>query len=208
MKVGLYIPYWGDSPSRHSAYLEVMENIHGLWPWEQVNAVGENLRHRGKARNEAMSHAAAFDIDIAVLLDADSYPEADGLASAVFGAFRYGGVHFPHDRVRAYQENGLFFEYGPSAGGCWVARPEAWFAAGGMEERGGWSVDDRTFLAQLRTFDLGPTYHSGVLTCLWHTLDPGTGVLSVPADDQALIDRYHEAQGSPEAMRKILEERP
>lgn len=208
MRVSLYIPYWGDEPTRQEALFKVMAMMMPQYAWYTAAPVGATVRHRGKARNLAIRQALDHDVDVAVILDADSFTESAPLSLAISTAFFEGGINFPHNRVRAYNQDGSYFEYGPSAGGCWVARPDQWVEAGRMEERGGWSVDDRTFLCQMATLGLGPVYHDGVLTCLWHNRDPGIGPPGVPPEDKALIQPYLDAMGKPQEMRRLIENRP
>lgn len=204
MRVALAIPYSSVEPSRVQAYLKMTEVMRDIYPWDSVNTFGVGFDgefRRGASRNRAMHKLWGRGFDVVVLCDADSYPERDALTEAIEDAYEDERIHFPHDRVQPIGKRGEFLRtYGPSAGGCWVSCPEAWFDVGGMEERGGWSVDDRTFLEQIEALRRGPVYHKGKLTCLWHAVTER----KVPPEDKALIQEYLNLHRSAQAMRVYL----
>lgn len=205
MRVDLAIIYWGHDPFREAAFDKVFDAMSGydFCDYIRVTDPGPPF-NRGRARNLAMSAFQDFETDVGVILDADSIPERDPLIRAILGAANEGGIHFPHTAVSQLNKLGTeAFRYGPSAGGCWVARPENWFGIGGMEERGGYSVDDRTFLEQMKAWNAGPHYHEGILTCLWH---PPEGRI-VPPEDRVLIQRYLDAKDVWD-IQKLIDERP
>lgn len=204
MKVALAIPYSSVEPSRVEAYLKMTSVMKDIYPWDTVNTFGVGFDgefRRGASRNRAMHKLWGRGFDVVVLCDADSYPEPEPLTEAIEDAYLDERIHFPHNIVQPLGKHGEFLRaYGPSAGGCWVSRPDAWFDAGGMEERGGWSVDDRTFLEQISAMGLGPVYHEGKLTCLWHAVT----ARKVPPEDKALIQEYLDVKRSRAHMRAYL----
>lgn len=201
MRVGLGIPYWGADPTREAACVEVQERLGFFYlPWTKFVLGDGKTKHRGAARNFLVRELSS-EVDVIVLLDADSYPEKNALLAAVDHAYNHDVVCFPHSQVWSLGCNRLpINQYGPSAGGCWVFRPRVWEYLGGMEERGGWSVDDRTFLEVMKTFGAGPVYHPGILTCLWHR----TEARVVPPEDRQIISEYLELSGKPLEMREYL----
>lgn len=211
MRVRLAFPFASVSPSRIAAFRQVQKTMEEVYPWDsmKVHAVGglkgDGKFNRGASRNRAVRQAALDSIDVLVLCDADTYPQARPLYQAIQAAYEAGGIHFPHNQVDYLSQNGRGQLRPTSAGGCWIFRPHVWADCGWMEERGGWSVDDRTFLEQMRTFGLGPHYHPGILTALWHAPDAGKG--HVPPADEELIQRYLDARFNPEAMRRLINER-
>jgi hypothetical protein len=203
MKVGLGIPFWGDDETRITAYKSVYARLKEMYLWDVIIGGTWGLQpHRGKARNAIVEQFK--DFDVIVLCDADSYPQEGPLKQAIEDAYVDYKIHFPHTTIwQLDSQGGLKYPYGPSAGGCWVFRPETWAYLGGMEERGGWSVDDRSFLEVMKTFELGPVYHRGVLTCLWHA----TEARIVPPEDKAIIQEYLDLSGKPLEMRRYLNAR-
>lgn len=211
MKVGLGIPFGSDDNSRRSAADHVHKILLKLYPWANARWFEawnpDRSFNRARARNTAVDELTRGSCDVIVLCDADSYPQAQPLKEAIWNAWASETVHFPFDKVNVLKQDGTInYSYGRSAGGCWVFRPEVWYALGGMDERLGWSGDDRTFLVQINTLspERSAVYHSGTLTSLWHArgaetkLQPGT---------TAVIEEYLALEGQASELREYMRSR-
>lgn len=210
MRVSLGIPFSSDDPSREAVFGRVLDELINLSDWCDWASVGVNRRgtfNRGATRNELVTVLdLSCEPEVIVLCDADSVPERDPLMRAVLGAAHDGMVHFPFTTVNQLAEDGtVAYAYGPSAGGCWVFRSETWWDLGGMDERGGWSLDDRSFLVQMKTFDKGPVFHPGVLTCHWHHRGPET---RASAETRRILAEYHRLEGKPDELREYIQKSP
>src|SRR5690606_36606862 len=106
---------------------------------------------------------------------------------------------------RPAPECGIDLDYGLSVGGVFVIRPDAWWSAGGMDERlTGWGSED---VAVRRAADtlLGKTRTPwGSIVHLGHPPSPRFG----PDVDDGwdLAARYAEAEGNPAAMCALVAE--
>jgi hypothetical protein len=106
---------------------------------------------------------------------------------------------------RPAPECGVDLDYGFSVGGVFVIRPDAWWQAGGMDERfTGWGSEDMAFRRAADTL-LGPTRrHDGTIVHLWHAPSARSGPdVDVGWD---LAARYAAAEDDPRAMRALIAE--
>lgn len=203
MKVSLAFPFFSTEDTRLHAFSVIRQEMLGYYDWhraiiEEGGAFQYGIPfNRGRARNAAVKRLQGSDV--IVLCDADSFPEKDPLMRAILGAANDGKVHFPHNTVKTPTE-----VYGPSAGGCWVVTPRTWSFLGGMEERGGWSVDDRCFLEVMEGLDRGPVFHDGILTCLPHAR--GAESVLTPESTE-IINEYLSLRRDPEKTRAYLNNR-
>lgn len=207
LRVALGIPFRSAEPTRISAFQKTMRELQGLYPWSTVVAGTDGRDHgdfnRGRARN--MLVETLHGADVIVLCDADSIPQISGLSSAVTSAHLAGGMHFPFKTVLDLGPTGQPLRtYGPSAGGCYVFKPETWALLRGQDERGGYSLDDRAMLVAVNTLLGGPVYHDGVLTCLWHKRGPET---RPSAYTQGLIKEYLALEGDRDQLVQLLDRR-
>lgn len=174
LRVALGVPFGSNADDNRTEVFKYTQNImKDIYPWIRMDhtaAWTDGKFNRSQARNTLVFYLN--HCDVVVLCDADTYPEKAPLAEAVNAAYAEGGFHFPADVVQPMKRFGKKgFTYGPSAGGCWVFRPEEWWECGGMDERlGGWGTDDRSFLECIRVFS-SKTFHPGTLTTMWHSRD-------------------------------------
>ncbi|GGK61365.1 hypothetical protein Sme01_03100 [Sphaerisporangium melleum] len=224
MTITVVIPYRGTAPERERAYVAVSRALHDILPDTLFLAVdsGHDPFNRAAGRNLGVRLAADSGCDVAVICDADTIPERQPLHDAITGALRDGRLHTPYGTFRGLSEQGTadFFAgrpaedcdaelvYAWSVGGVFVIRPDAWTAAGGMDERfTAWGAEDVAFRRACDTL-LGPTVrHPGQIVHLWHPPAQRTGT---PANDAVweLAQRYAEAEGNAKAMRSLIAERP
>ena len=213
---------WRPTPDRIPAWEVVSARIPTFYPFYEVWTVdsGHDTFNRAATRNLAVEWAGSRGADVVVLNDADSIPEQGPLWEAIETA-QDGLIHFPFDIVWYLQYKAtMWLKVGhnlaqlrsriidkcESEGGVWVCTPEAWFKAGGMDDRlNGWGCDDRSFLAASRTLLGMPVKHQGVLCCLWHDRPPPEEVW-VPSEVEVMIN-YQEAYLNPEKMRKVIDDR-
>lgn len=207
LRVALGIPFRSTEPSRLQAFQKTLGELQKLYPWSTVVAGTDNREYgdfnRGRARNMLVDQLRSADV--VVLCDADSIPQAAPLNSAVTSANLQGGMHFPFKTVLDLGPKGQPMRtYGPSAGGCYVFKPETWALLRGQDERGGWSLDDRAMLVAVNTLLGGPVYHDGVLTCLWHKRGAET---QPSAYTTQLINEYLAVEGDRQAVESLLDQR-
>lgn len=178
--------------------------------------------NRGASRNFGVNVAYIFEptADVVVLWDADTLCEETPLREAIYGAQQDGKLHLPYTTFRALSRSatqkalrGLPVdtlraenEHTHATGGVLVLTPSAYREAGEMPELAGWGFEDTIFRICCDAI-LGPTVkHAGNLTHLWHP----TG-WSLEDDDylrnREIAQRYDAAEGNPEAIRKLIEER-
>lgn len=208
MKVSLGVPFRSSNPSRISAHDKAWNFRLNLYPWHRAAIFAgdpEGSFNRAAVRNEIADRFS--DADVLVICDSDSLPEAMPLWQAIEAAKIDGKVHFPFDIVRVLDpEDHEAYTYGPSAGGCYVLRPDVWRRLGGMDERlGSWGTDDRSFLVAIDTFIGRPVHHSGALTCFWHERDEET--VSDPSALKILTEEYLPLYGKPQELSAYIQGR-
>lgn len=219
------VPWRDTDPYRARAFNRVIQHLQHILPGSvkvlPVDARADEVFSRAASRNMGVRLADRAGADVVVLCDADTLPEQSPLLAAIGAAGRDGRLHMPFTRFLGLTKDGtadylngrpvgeceVELDYAYSVGGVFVIRPDAWSAAGGMDERfQAWGGED---LALRRAADtlLGLTVtHLGTITHLWHPPAQRDGT---PANDAvwALAARYADAEGDPEAMRSLIAER-
>lgn len=171
---------------------------------------------RAAARNEAVRQAAS---DVVVLCDADTLPEPEPLRDAVAGAAGDGRLHLPYTRFRGLSPEGTLAVYARGVdpldapvedesmrpiGGVWVIRADAWWAAGGMDERfRRWGFEDDAFWAAAGCLLGAPVRHEGTITHLHHASAADTRTQAYRAN-RARYQQYARARRDPVAMRRLV----
>jgi hypothetical protein len=94
-----------------------------------------------------------------------------------------------------------------ATGGVLVTRPDAWWKAGGMDERFlGWGFEDAAYRTAADAL-LGPTVrHEGTIAHLWHPPESNLGSPEHVANGH-LCQRYVDAAGHPDVIRGLIAER-
>ncbi|GAB3209835.1 hypothetical protein GCM10027294_25800 [Marinactinospora endophytica] len=217
MKVTVCVPFRGGELDReiHAEY--VAARLREMLPDAQhmvVDVDGEFSRAR--VRNEAVRRAGE---GVVVLCDADTLPEPGPLRAAIAGAGEDGVLHLPYTRYRALSPEGTLAVYARGVdplhapvveesrrpiGGVWVIRADAWWRAGGMDERfRGWGFEDDAFWTAATTLLGEPVRHEGVITHLYHAPAASTRSPQYRAN-RARYQAYLRARRSVEAMRRLV----
>ncbi|MEO3856211.1 hypothetical protein [Acrocarpospora sp. B8E8] len=155
-----------------------------------------------------------------ILADADTLAEPEPLHAAIHGAYEDGLLHLPYVSFRGLSENGtrLFLGGNPpeacetelahdwATGGYWVIRPDAWWRAGGMDERFvAFGYEDTCYRIAADAL-LGPTVkHPGAIWHLYHEKTMGLGSPNHIANGE-LAARYVAAEGNADLVRAIVGE--
>lgn len=177
--------------------------------------------NRSRALNEAAA-AAGGSWDVAVILDADTVPDAARVRDGVDLAIKRGRLVCPQDIFRSLTRTGTRsvlsgecqvqdapkrWDYPQPKSSCLVVSASLWGEVGGFDERfEGWGFEDASFfhaceaLVGVDRFE-GPVWH------LWHPRSPekNTDRTAYQAN-QALGARYKAARRDRAAMRAILSE--
>jgi len=194
MSVGIVLPWRDTSRERAKAMDTVVATLKDVLP-EAVLIPADSWHqdfNRAASRNVGVREAQKLGCGVVVVCDADSIPEAAPLRDAIAGA-PDGLLHLPYTRFVSLSPKGTaqylsatpwwlchsILDWGDSVGGCWVMTPEAWFAAGGQDERFlEWGCEDTAFKVDCDN-KLGATVrHGGTLVHLYH---PATRELKDPA---------------------------
>lgn len=221
MRVAVVIPWRGGQPDREAHHKTVRAHLRKLLPdaWHIDADSGQQLFSRAGSRNHGVRLAQDVDADVIVLCDADTLPEAEPLQAAIDSAHD-GLLHLPYVHFRGLSQNGtrLYLDgtkpeacetelaHDWATGGCLVLTPDAWWRAGGMDERMvGYGFEDTAFRIAADAL-LGPTVkHSGIIWHLWHEKQMGLGSPEHTANGH-LAARYVAAEGNAEAVREIVSE--
>jgi hypothetical protein len=220
--VAAVVPWRGGQPDREGHHAAVRAHLRQLLPRAvHLDADSGHLTFsRAGARNCGVLLAKSRLADVVVICDADTLVEPGPLHEAIADADD-GRLHLPYTRYRGLSETATeTFHRSPGAvltgldteqetdwatGGVLVIQPDAWWRAGGMDERhAGWGFEDTSFRVAADAL-LGPTVrHEGVIHHLWH---PTSRVRdSTYGASRALADRYDAAQGNPDAVRALVAE--
>lgn len=218
MKVALVIP-WRPQPDRVEAYDFVLDHYSALMPDAEILSVDTDHEEFNLAavRNDGMRRAENLGADVAVLVDADCIicPHSS-MESAIEAARSDGKIHLPFksQHYLSASETDLFMAHevvrpaksGQGQGACYVATPEAYWRAGGSDERfSGWGGEDQGFIAAAMAL-VGVVRHTGHAVSLWHesVRDIGSERWKPNSD---LAQRYWNAKGNPEMIQSIINER-
>jgi len=221
VRVACVIPWRGGQPDRERHHQTVRAHLRELLP-DAIHIDADNGAHpfsRAGSRNHGVRLAQDAGADVVVLCDADTLPERDPLMEAI-GAARDGVLHLPYVHFRGLSMRGTAQYLGGiplpecetesahdwATGGVLVITPEAWWRAGGMDERMvGWGFEDTAFRIAADAL-LGPTVkHQGTIWHLYHKKTMGLGTPQHTANGK-LARRYDQAHGDPDAVRKIVAE--
>lgn len=172
---------------------------------------------RAGARNAAVREAGT---GVVVLCDADTLPEEQPLRDAITSAANDGRLHLPYTLYRALGPDSTLAVYARGLdphqvqasetsmrpiGGVWVIATEAWWAAGGMDERFiGWGFEDDAFWAAAGCLLGAPVRHNGVITHLFHQ-----SAATSPRSDEYRRNRdryaaYARARRHAPSMRRLV----
>jgi hypothetical protein len=215
------IPWRGGHPDRERHHETVRGRLQEMLPdaWHIDVDDGAQPFSRAGSRNRGVRLAQDVGAAVVVLCDADTVPEREPLLAAIESAHD-GLLHLPYVHFRGLSQNGtrLFLGGTPgqacetelahdwATGGVWVITPEAWWRAGGMDERFiAYGFEDAAFRISADAL-LGPTVkHPGTIWHLWHEKQMGLGSPQHTANGQ-LAARYVAAEGNPEAVRVLVNE--
>lgn len=226
MSVAVVVPWRNTHPDRARAHTVVREHLRAMLPDAIHMDVDDGAErfNRAASRNHGARLAAEAGADVVVICDGDTIPLRDPHRVPLLEAIEQatdGVLHMPYARFLGLTEQGTLdyiagrpalgcdieLDYAYSVGGVFVIRPDAWQAAGGMDERfTAWGCEDAAFRRAADTL-LGPTVtHPGTIVHLWH---PPAQRMGSPENDAvwALADRYAAAEGDVEAMRALIAER-
>ncbi len=200
---------------RGSIFDRVRPIVEDLYEWSGVIVAdsGHPVYNRAASRNVIVREALKGEYDVVAIFDADSIPEQQALITAIREANQRNRIICPFNQVKVlsantflvkpkkYQRIKPVFEYGESFGGVYVTAPETWRYVGGMDERiEGWGFEDQILLSAAKTFLGGPAFVHGTLHNINHVRDMD----SLKNDsNNALIRRYHAAEGKPDEFRAI-----
>src|SRR5690606_28609080 len=150
---------------------------------------------------------------------ADTIPEEQPLRDAIAGAAQDGVLHLPYTRYRALSPAGTLAVYARGVdplhapvteesmrpiGGVWVISAEAYWRAGGMDEKfRGWGVEDDAFWTASSCLLGEPVRHTGAITHLHH--EPAADVRSPEyRANQQRYRQYQAVRRNPEKMRRLV----
>lgn len=223
-KVTVAIPFRPGSLDREIHYDYVKARLAELLPGaEHLTVDVDGQFSRARVRNEAVRRARG---DVVVLCDADTVPEATPLHRAIAGATEDGRLHLPYNQFRGLSAESTLAVYArgldphqvPATevsmrpiGGVWVIRADAWWRAGGMDEKFvGWGFEDDAFHVAANTL-LGETVrHAGAITHLYHTPAVNQNSATYKAN-RSRFSMYQRARHKVEQMRNLVgvsQERP
>jgi Glycosyltransferase like family 2 len=195
--------------------------------WDYEIRIGSNMGdfNRSASRNVLVGISNA---DVFVFVDADSYVIKDQIEEGCESALEHGWC-LPYSHYYSLTESGSRkfmanekighgddFEFIfpttdhpiPAVGGCVIVRRDVFETVAGYDERFiGWGEEDRAFVLALETL-AGPVPRvPGGIHHIWHPGYEGD-CFGQPhfRDNQALCDRYREAQGNPAMMRLLVDE--
>jgi len=173
------------------------------------------------SRNTGVRESQLRDVDVVILGDADTIPEAGPLAAAVRAADTDHRVHLPYGSYHSLTARGQRqHETGTPLADCdhadlsalacsgvYVTSASTWWALGGMDERFAcWAPEDYAFRLAHETL-LGPLVrHEGTVYALPHADQPGKGKGRDYDAAVALYRRYQAAHMDPTAMRTLIAE--
>jgi hypothetical protein len=223
VRVACVIPWRGGDPHREHHHQAVRERLKRILP-DAVHIDADNNADpfsRAGSRNAGVRSAEQHAADVVVLCDADTIPQPGPLHGAIQGAHTDGRLHLPYTWYRGLTEQGsrdylagavpeecevdLAHEW--ATGGVLTIRPDAWWRAGGMDERFvAYGFEDTAFRVCADAI-LGPTIkHPGEIVHLWHpsAVGHGTDNHRRNAERHRL---YEAAEGNPDAVRALLAER-
>lgn len=219
MSVAVCVPWRPGVPAREHnlAYVRHFWSRFG-WPIIEGDT-DHDMFNRAAARNAA---ARTSDSELIVFADADIVGEPDVILRAATIALAEQTAVWPHtithllaagpsrrildgDDIR--QAVGQRTFHG-SPSGILIVHRTLYEDSGGWDEGfdGGWGFEDVAYAIALQT--LAPTVRlDGRLWHLWHpTAREKPAAIGYRTANRARRDRYRDAEGDPQAMRRLLEE--
>lgn len=207
---------WRPQPSRVEAFEVVDAWYRANLPEARIVTVDTDDVAFTLARCRNIGVAGADD-DVVVIGDADTLPEIGPLLEAIDAARTSGLVHLPYTEYRWLGRGGTAaFRAGTALDDCefelvrgacsgvYVTTPATWQSHGGQDERfRGWGFEDAAwYLAHETLLGSPPIRHEGRVFALHHTAEVRKG----PNYDAnaALMQRYRDVAGDPEAMRRFV----
>jgi hypothetical protein len=221
VRVAAVIPWRGGQPDRERHHQTVRAHLRDLLPdaWHIDADSGHTPFSRAGSRNHGVRLAQDAGCDVVVICDADTLPEREPLLAAVDGAHD-GRLHLPYVHFKGLSRKGTNrylrgvppeqceteLAHDHATGGCLVITPNAWWRAGGMDERFiAYGFEDVAFRIAADAL-LGPTVkHEGTIWHLWHVKTMGLGSPQHIANG-ALASRYVAAEGRPDVVRSLVRE--
>lgn len=221
MTVAVVIPWRPGSLERNAHHDIVRAHLQDLLP-DAIHLdvdSGHEPFSRAGSRNAGVRLVETAGADVVVICDADTLVEAEPLHAAIAAAAD-GRLHLPYTWYRGLSREGTMaylarvpladceaeLEHEWATGGVLVIQPEAWWRAGGMDERFlAWGFEDAAYRIAADAL-LGPTVcHEGTINHLWHPPDTNLGSPQHVANGQH-CQRYVDATGDPEALQAIIAE--
>lgn len=217
------IPWRGGDAHREHHFEVVCEHLTKILPGVHLTLVddGSTPFSRAGSRNRGVRLSEEAAADVVVLCDADTLVEPGPLHDAIHNAHEDGLLHLPYTWYRGLSPRGttdyldgafveecqVDLQHEWATGGILTIRPDAWWRAGGMDERfRGYGHEDVAFRVATDTL-LGPTVrHNGTIIHLWHPPSMGLGSPQHVANSE-LCDRYNQANGNPAGIRELIAER-
>lgn len=184
MTLGLVIPWRDTSPERAALKVVVESRLREMLPEALYFEADSDFPsfNLAAARNAGVRLAQEAGCGTVVVCDADSIPEAGPVHAAIEDATD-GLLHLPYTRLISLNPRGtrdylrgrsasgrhVLLDWEDSVGGIYVSTPEAWFRAGGQDERFvEWGCEDTAFkLACDKRLGL-TVRHPGALYHLYH----------------------------------------
>lgn len=169
------------------------------------------------SRNLAVREAESAGADVVVVADADCvFYDPKFMHEAIAAAAEDGKVHMPFRQQRYLTEQetvafAMWWTLPPLVGKlgngcCYIMKPEAYWRAGGGDERfSGWGGDDDQFVAAATTLT-GLVRHGGVSLSLWHPAVRDVGS-ERHRPNAELAKRYWSSMHDEAAMRALIAER-
>lgn len=181
----------------------------------------EGLFNRSAAVNKAARLAGEWDV--AVIIDADVFIDAERLKEAVKIAHETGKVVYPHDVRKDLNRQGnqrvmngfsgnweryVHRRYPNMVSSVLVVPRRLWDEIGGFDESfRGWGYEDTAFAAAAATFGHGDIRLPGEVWHLWHpTAKEGKRGTETHMRNSAKGQRYRAAIGNPDAIRALQSE--
>lgn len=218
MKVLLGIPFRESDGSRLAPFVKLLSVTPNNYDFSNVviGDSGDFPFNRARSRNLIFQYAVDEGYDVVVCNDADSICQEEALRESIEDASLNEKINFPFNIVYELVPKGLnkiglinweqlkhsAFSKCYSEGGIWVATPDTWFAAGGMDPRfEAWGPEDRAFRSACRAILGNPVFHEGGLFCLHHSAERnwGPGV--------QLMMRYESNIENADGIQEIIYER-
>ena len=217
MNIAVAIP-WRPTPAREAGHGYVVDQYRRLLPGAPI--IDADTDHepfnRAAARNHGVRLAERAGADVVVISDADCvFATPASLIDAITAADD-GRLHLPYTAQHycTEAETARILEHGPDPlpghpgnGACYVITPDAYWAAGGSDERFiGWGGEDDGLVSASSAL-IGLRRHTGTVLSLWHADEHRPVGSDEHRPNKLLADRYLAAARSPRRMRALIAER-